>query len=106
MAFDWPGNGIARFRPSSRERDPGDEGPLHMASTLFEEHRAVAVTAADSEWDNTLIRHERRLIEDTLQQTRGRVSGRFGAAERLGIPASTLESKIRRLHISKIKYRF
>jgi hypothetical protein len=34
------------------------------------------------------------------------VSGPFGAAARLGIPASTLESKIKRLQISKITYRF
>jgi len=46
------------------------------------------------------------LIEDTLRLTGGRVAGRRGAAERLGIPASTLESRIRRLQISKRQYRF
>jgi Bacterial regulatory protein, Fis family len=40
---------------------------------------------------------ERDLIEAALAQTRGKVSGLSGAAAKLGIPASTLESKIRSL---------
>jgi hypothetical protein len=33
------------------------------------------------------------------------VSGSTGAAARLGVPASTLESKIRRHNIDKLRYR-
>jgi formate hydrogenlyase transcriptional activator len=104
MAFDWPGN--IRQLQSIIEQSAilCDEGSLRVSSSLFEERRPAGVS--DTGWDSTLISHERRLIEDTLRLTRGRVSGRSGAAERLGIPASTLESKIRRLRISKIKYRF
>jgi transcriptional regulator with GAF, ATPase, and Fis domain len=40
---------------------------------------------------------ERELIEAALAQTKGKVSGSSGAAAKLGIPASTLESKIRSL---------
>jgi formate hydrogenlyase transcriptional activator len=43
----------------------------------------------------------REMIEAALAETRGRVSGPSGAAARLGIPASTLESKIKALKISK-----
>jgi formate hydrogenlyase transcriptional activator len=35
----------------------------------------------------------------------GRVSGRAGAASRLGVPASTLESKIKRFGIDKLRFR-
>jgi formate hydrogenlyase transcriptional activator len=48
---------------------------------------------------------ESRLIADALERTGGRVSGPGGAAATLGVPASTLESKIRRLKIDKYKYR-
>jgi formate hydrogenlyase transcriptional activator len=48
---------------------------------------------------------ERRLIEQALEQSNGRVFGPAGAATRLGVPSSTLESKIRRLRINKHQYR-
>jgi transcriptional regulator with GAF, ATPase, and Fis domain len=104
MAFDWPGN--IRQLQSVIERSAilCDEGSLRVSSNLFEECRPNAVP--DPTLDGTLLGHERQLIENTLRLTRGRVSGRLGAAERLGIPASTLESKIRRLQISKMKFRF
>jgi formate hydrogenlyase transcriptional activator len=44
-------------------------------------------------------------IETVLRETRGRVSGPDGAAARLGIPPSTLESRIRALKINKHTYR-
>jgi len=48
--------------------------------------------------------HEIRLIESALAKTRGRVSGPAGAAAALGMPASTLDSKIRSLKIDKRRY--
>jgi len=44
---------------------------------------------------------EKALIEAALAETKGRVSGQSGAAVKLGLPASTLESKIRSLKINK-----
>jgi transcriptional regulator with GAF, ATPase, and Fis domain len=44
-------------------------------------------------------------IEAALAQTKGKVSGRQGAAALLGIPASTLESKIRALRINKFQFK-
>ncbi len=48
---------------------------------------------------------ERDLIEAALAQTKGKVSGLSGAATKLGIPASTLESKIRSLKINKYRFK-
>jgi PAS domain S-box-containing protein len=48
---------------------------------------------------------ERELIEVALAQTKGKVSGLSGAAVKLGIPASTLESKIRSLKINKYRFK-
>jgi transcriptional regulator with GAF, ATPase, and Fis domain len=51
------------------------------------------------------ISTEQQQIEAALAQTKGKVSGRQGAAAILGIPASTLESKIRTLRINKHAYK-
>ena len=48
---------------------------------------------------------EKSLIEAALAETRGRVSGSSGAASKLGLPASTLESKIRALKIAKHQFK-
>jgi PAS domain S-box-containing protein len=51
------------------------------------------------------ISTEQEQIEAALAKTKGKVSGRQGAAAILGIPASTLESKIRTLRINKHAYK-
>ena len=48
---------------------------------------------------------ERESIEKALAATEGRVSGPWGAAVKLRMPASTLESKIRALRINKFRFK-
>jgi formate hydrogenlyase transcriptional activator len=48
---------------------------------------------------------EREMIDAALAETHGRVSGPTGAAAKLGIPASTLESKIRAMKINKYSFK-
>jgi DNA-binding NtrC family response regulator len=48
---------------------------------------------------------DRSQIEEALAASRGKVSGPRGAAEALGLPASTVESRIRRLGIDKRAFR-
>lgn len=49
---------------------------------------------------------EKERIEAALAECRGRVSGPNGAAGKLGIPRTTLESRIRELRINKFQYQF
>lgn len=53
----------------------------------------------------TLASHERDIIEEALRACGGRVFGPAGAAVWLGMPRSTLESKIRALKIDKNRFR-
>jgi formate hydrogenlyase transcriptional activator len=53
----------------------------------------------------TSMNGERDLIEAALAQSNGKVSGSSGAAAKLGIPASTLESKIRSMEINKYRFK-
>ncbi len=55
--------------------------------------------------DDVLIARERQMIEAALAESKGKVSGPSGAAAKLGIPASTLESKIRTLRIRKGQFK-
>ncbi len=48
---------------------------------------------------------EKAIIEAALRESKGQVYGPSGAASRLGIPRSTLESKIRALKINKNRFK-
>ena len=53
----------------------------------------------------TSVAEDRELINAALAEAKGRVSGPSGAAVKLGIPSSTLESKIRSMNINKYSFR-
>jgi transcriptional regulator with GAF, ATPase, and Fis domain len=89
MAAGTPG-GVSKNRTSG------------SSAQLLDEQPVVRIT---SKLDLTVQDDERRLIEQALRDAEGRVAGTSGAAERLGVPASTLESKIRRFNIDKLRYR-
>src|SRR6266446_2950686 len=48
---------------------------------------------------------EKNMIEEALKASHGRVFGPTGAAAKLGIPRSTLESKIKALKIDKNRFK-
>jgi formate hydrogenlyase transcriptional activator len=52
-----------------------------------------------------LAAREKEMIESALRDSGGRVSGPSGAAIKLGIPGSTLDSKIRSLKINKNRFK-
>jgi PAS domain S-box-containing protein len=76
-----------------------DENWLPQPSPLAPESKHQA------ELPQRLLVQEKNMIEAALNDTRGRVSGPTGAAAKLGIPRSTLESKIRSLKINKNRFR-
>ena len=53
----------------------------------------------------SLSTQEKEIIEVALSESGGRVSGPSGAAQKLGMPRSTLESKIRSLKINKNRFK-
>ncbi len=52
-----------------------------------------------------LVIQTKEMIEAALAESGGRVSGQSGAAAKLGVPASTLESKIKSLKINKYLFK-
>jgi DNA-binding NtrC family response regulator len=55
---------------------------------------------------NVESRSEREIIEAALAESRGRVSGVSGAAAKLRVPSTTLETRIKTLKIDKRKFKF
>jgi transcriptional regulator with GAF, ATPase, and Fis domain len=53
---------------------------------------------------DTLQNQEKEMIEAALAESKGKVAGPEGAAEILGIPRSTLDSKIKQLKIKKLQF--
>jgi DNA-binding NtrC family response regulator len=53
---------------------------------------------------DTLQNQEKEIIEAALAESKGKVAGLDGAAAKLGIPRSTLDSKIKLLKIKRHKF--
>jgi formate hydrogenlyase transcriptional activator len=100
-SYPWPGN--------VRELQNVIERSVIVCDTdefTIDESWLSAASATDSRvLSSSVASHERTMIEDALRASGGRVFGPAGAAERLGIARSTLESKIRGLGIDKNRFR-
>jgi PAS domain S-box-containing protein len=102
QSYRWPGN--------VRELQNVIERSVILSETdelTVDENWLSTKPAVDGrqKLSSTLAAHERTIVEDALRATRGRVFGPSGAAARLGIPRSTLESRIRTLKINKSRFR-
>jgi formate hydrogenlyase transcriptional activator len=96
----WPGNVRELENFIERAVILSSKGTLRLGA---DDLRAVSGDAAGMR--GQLAGEERSLIESALRASRGRISGPNGAARRLGIPASTLEFRLRRLGIDKLHFR-
>ena len=67
--------------------------------------RPVPRAGALTEDKREFVDRERKTIEAALAECQGRVSGRRGAAAKLGIPHQTLDSKIASLGIDKRQFK-
>src|SRR5271169_6891838 len=97
----WKGNirELANFieRAVILTRGEELEVPLAELATSSEINVAVGMPS-------TFRQAESSVIIDALRAAAGRIAGKGGAAERLGLKRTTLQNKIRRLGISKANY--
>ena len=101
-SYSWPGN--VRELQNLIERSvivsETDEFTIDESWRLSE-----APAQHGLSFSGKVATHEKALVEDALREAGGRVFGPNGAASRLGIPRSTLESRIRALGINKRRFR-
>jgi formate hydrogenlyase transcriptional activator len=103
-AFDWPGNIRQLENVIAQAAILCDEPVLKIPAALMTRARRPAAVPAGSRLAQALHHSEQQLIEQALTDAKGRVAGCRGAAARLDVPASTLESKIRRYRIDKLRF--
>jgi formate hydrogenlyase transcriptional activator len=105
-SYPWPGN--IRELQNVIERSVilcETESFSVDQSWLPQQHNLSTEPKHQSELPRRLLAQEKKMIEEALKESRGRVFGPTGAAAKLGIPRSTLESKIRSLKIDKNRFR-
>jgi formate hydrogenlyase transcriptional activator len=99
QAYPWPGNIRELQNVIERSVIVCDTEDFSVDESWLSNDRATTRPLADE-----LVTQEKEIIEAALAQTGGRVSGPSGAAARLGMPASTLDSKIKSLKINKRQF--
>jgi formate hydrogenlyase transcriptional activator len=104
IEYSWPGNIRELQNVIEHSAILSDGGVLQVPPVLLST-RVIAGPTTASSLSDAIDAGEKRLIEQALEESNGRVFGPTGAATRLGIPSSTLESKIKRHRINKHQYR-
>ena len=104
--YSWPGN-IRELQNIIERAVIISESPvLSIEKSWLSRPSAVSGQSKQPDPFKRISAHdERELIEAALRESQGRVYGPSGAAARLGIPRSTLESKIRSLKINKNRFK-
>ncbi len=96
----WKGNvrELANFIERAVILSHGDELAVPVAELQAAYSRAVSAPAF------TFYQAERKVIIDALKGASGKIAGKGGAAERLGLNRTTLQNKMKRLGITKSDY--
>jgi formate hydrogenlyase transcriptional activator len=102
-AFNWPGNIRQLQNVIEQSAILCDQRTLRVEEHLLSERSAGHNDV--SSLVETISSDEKLMIEQALTASEGRVSGPQGAAAQLGVPPSTLESKIKRFGIDKLRFR-
>ena len=99
----WKGNirELANFIERAVIVTQGEQLEVPMAGLPSSPDTVVAVSSP-----STFRQAESTVIVDALRAAAGRIAGRGGAAERLGLKRTTLQNKIRRLGITKAQFQF
>jgi formate hydrogenlyase transcriptional activator len=101
--YPWPGNIRELQNVIERSVVVHQKGNLSIKKSSFSGQPFHRSPARQSFRRSAI--EDRRMIDSALAEARGRVSGPSGAAALLGLPPSTLESKIRSMNINKYNFK-
>ncbi|HEY1579797.1 MAG TPA: sigma 54-interacting transcriptional regulator [Terracidiphilus sp.] len=105
QSYPWPGNIRELQNVIERSVIVCDSENFSVDESWLSRQPAASEPKSQPGLSRTLAVEEKEMIEVALRESGGRVSGPSGAAMRLGIPGSTLDSKIRSLKIDKNRFR-
>jgi formate hydrogenlyase transcriptional activator len=104
QSYAWPGNIRELQNVIERSVIVSDSENLSIDESWFGRH-ALSSDSPAHHLSERLASQEKEMIEVALAASNGRVAGPLGAAAKLGIPQSTLDSKIKSLKINKHQFR-
>ena len=105
QSYPWPGNIRELQNVIERSVIVCETENLSVDESWLSRHAPVTRPQSDLGLSRKPAAQEKEIIEGALRESRGRVAGPSGAAAKLGIPGSTLESKIRSLKINKHRFK-
>jgi formate hydrogenlyase transcriptional activator len=105
QCYPWPGNIRELQNVIERSMILCETEIFSVEENWLQQPPLAPEAKQQDELPRRLLMQEKEMIEAALKDTHGRVSGSTGAAVKLGIPRSTLESKIRSLKIDKNRFR-
>jgi formate hydrogenlyase transcriptional activator len=104
QAYDWPGN-VRELQNVIERAVILSEGEIFFVDETWLKRELRPTERRKGTLSSALVSQEKEMIEAALAQCQGRISGPNGAAANLGLPARTLDSKIKRLRINKYRYK-
>ena len=104
QSYTWPGNVRELQNIIERSIILSDNDNLLVEESWLT-HGSNETTSSGQPLPSKILRSAKEIIEAALAESRGRVAGSSGAAAQLGIPPSTLESRIRSLKINKYRFK-
>jgi formate hydrogenlyase transcriptional activator len=102
--YVWPGN-VRELQNMIERAVTLSDSDTFAVDEAWLKREPSEVPHASLALNGVLLAHEKEVIEAALAQSRGRISGPAGAATKLGVPDSTLETKIQRLGIDKYRFK-
>jgi PAS domain S-box-containing protein len=105
QSYPWPGNVRELQNVIERSIILCETSTFSIDESWLRQQPLLTETKDQVELPQKLLHQEKGMIEAALKESRGRVYGPTGAAAKLGIPRSTLESKIRSLKIDKHRFK-
>ena len=99
--YAWPGNIRELQNVIERSVIVSDSETFSVDESWLSRQPNSRDSTATQPLTEKLAAQEKEMIEAALVESKGRVSGPSGAAAKLGIPQSTLDSKIKSLKINK-----
>jgi formate hydrogenlyase transcriptional activator len=104
-SYPWPGNIRELQNVIERSVIVCETENFSVDETWLPRQPLASECKSQSDFSQKLAAQEKEMIEAALRESAGRVFGPSGAATKLGIARSTLESKIRSLKISKNSFK-
>ena len=101
QSYPWPGNIRELQNVIERSVIVCETENFSVDESWLSRKPLASGPTSKLELSQKIAAHEKEKIEAALRRSGGRVSGWSGAAAKLGMPGSTLESKIRSLKINK-----